>query len=237
MNGNPLTRRVLKHKVFELLRLNDIDRVLAGLDTLPPRRAVNPLFSYIQNSDPEIKWKAVTGMGAVTAKLADGNMESARVVIRRLMWNLNDESGGIGWGSPEAMGEILASNEALADEYFRILISYVRENGNFQAQKTMQRGIIWGIGRLSQVRPCLIRYASSHFPPYLGSPDATVRGITAWLIGLIGAVEVSSDLEPLTRDETEIQIYIDRQLVKHQVKHLAKEALEKLNSRVINTSN
>jgi len=37
--------------------------------------------------------------------------------MRRLMWNLNDESGGIGWGNPEAMGEILACHEALANEY------------------------------------------------------------------------------------------------------------------------
>lgn len=25
-------------------------------------------------------------------------MDSARIVMRRLMWSLNDESGGIGWG-------------------------------------------------------------------------------------------------------------------------------------------
>jgi hypothetical protein len=46
-------------------------------------------------------------MGEVMAHLADKDMESARVIMRRLMWSLNDESGGIGWGAPEAMGEIV----------------------------------------------------------------------------------------------------------------------------------
>ena len=55
-------------------------------------------------------------MGAVVAHLAEKDMESARVVMRRLMCSLNDESGGIGWGAPEAMGEIIASHEGLASE-------------------------------------------------------------------------------------------------------------------------
>jgi len=58
-------------------------------------------------------------------------MESARVIMRRLMWSLNDESGGIGWGAPEAMGEIMARHEQLTKEYSAILGSYIREDGKF----------------------------------------------------------------------------------------------------------
>jgi len=36
------------------------------------------------------------------------------------MWSLNDESGGIGWGAPEAMGAIMARHTGLADEYANI---------------------------------------------------------------------------------------------------------------------
>ena len=36
------------------------------------------------------------------------------------MWTLNDESGGIGWGSPEVMGEILAAHKGLAEIQGRI---------------------------------------------------------------------------------------------------------------------
>ena len=58
--------------------------------------------------DELIRWRAVSAMGIVTAALADARMDAARVIMRRMMWQLNDESGGIGWGIPEAMGEIMA---------------------------------------------------------------------------------------------------------------------------------
>ena len=61
-------------------------------------------------------------MGVVVAGLAEHDMESARVVMRRLMWNLNDESGGIGWSSPEAMGEIMDPFPGLAPRRHEIVI-------------------------------------------------------------------------------------------------------------------
>jgi len=92
---------------------------------------INPLFSFLYNNDEQVRWRTVTAFGAVVAKLADEDMEAARIIMRRLMWNLNDESGGIGWGSPEAMGETLARHEGLAKEYARILLSYARQDGNY----------------------------------------------------------------------------------------------------------
>ena len=70
-------------------------------------------------------------MGAVVEKLAWEDMEGARVIMRRLMWSLNEESGGIGWGAPEAMAEIMARHLELAREYSHMLISYMDYEGNF----------------------------------------------------------------------------------------------------------
>ncbi len=156
------------------------------------------------------------------------DMKSARVIMRRLMWNLNDESGGIGWGSPEAMGEILACHEALSEEYSRILISYAKEDGNFQEHELIQRGVLWGIGRLSQVRPEQVKDAGPYIMPYLDSPDAGVRGLAAWIMGLLGVKEARSDLENLMGDEAGLQIYVDRRPINLRVKDLAGEALERL---------
>ena len=61
-------------------------------------------------------------MGEVVSKIAENDLEFARIIMRRPMLNLNDESGGIGWGAPEAMGEIMARSEKLAEEYHKILI-------------------------------------------------------------------------------------------------------------------
>ena len=228
MNRKGLSGRALKDRVFGLLKSTDVDRALEELSGLSGRQVVNPLFSFLYSRDPNVKWAAVTAMGAIVTKLADEDMEAARVVMRRLMWNLNDESGGIGWGSPEAMGEILACHEGLAQEYAHILISYARENGNYLEHDMLQRGLLWGIGRLSQVRPRLVQGAVPYLIPYLESNDATMRGLAAWVMGLMGVKEVRSRLKILERDENHVQIYLDHKLIGRRVMDLAREALRRL---------
>jgi len=220
--------RALKERVLELLKSADLERSLEELYSWPARQVINPLFSFLYNLDEQVRWRAVIAMGAVVAKLADKDMESTRVIMRRLMWNMNDESGGIGWGSPEAMGEALACHEGLAEEYGRILISYAKEDGNFQEHELMQRGVLWGIGRLSQVRPDLTKDAAPYIIPYLESPDAGLRGLAAWITGLLGIKDAYRGLEHLTDDEGEVQMCVGRRLVKRRVKELAGEALARL---------
>ncbi len=220
--------RALKQRILELLKSADFEKELESLSRLPARQVINPLFSFLYSIDEKIRWRAVIAMGAVVAQHADEDMESARVIMRRLMWNLNDESGGIGWGSTEAMGEILARSEALAEEYSLILLSYAKEDGNFQEHEWMQRGVLWGIGRLSRVRPEQVKDAGPYVMPYLFSRDAVVRGLAAWVMGLLGIKDARPGLEKLANDEAEIKIFMERGLVRRRVKELAREALARL---------
>ena len=217
--------RDLKRKVLALLGSDNFDQSLNELCRLPARQVINPLFSLLLSSDEQIRWRAITGMGAVVAKLAEKDMESARVIMRRLMWSLNDESGGIGWGAPEAIGEIIASHEGLAKEYTSILTSYVREDGNFLEYEPLQRGAMWGIGRAAQVRPHMVQDAVTHLLLFLKSPDATVRGLAAWTVGLLGAEAARPQLEALLGDEADVPLYLGGRLMVRCVGDLAKDAL------------
>jgi hypothetical protein len=170
---------------------------------------------------------AVTVMGIVTAHLADDDMEAARNIIRRLMWNLNDESGGIGWGSPEAMGEILARHERLAKEYAPILISYAREDGNFQEQEILLAGVLWAIGRLAQTEPDLVKDSIHYVDRYLDSPHTALRGLAAWIIGWVNIKDVKPKLERLLQDDAEFQLYEDQKLMTRRVMDAARETIEK----------
>ncbi len=105
--------RRLKKEILDLLGQEDQDQVVSVLLTFKARVIVNPLFSLIQETDEKIRENAARAMGQVVAKLAREQMEAARIVMRRLMWNLNDESGGIGWGSPEAMAEMEPSMDSV----------------------------------------------------------------------------------------------------------------------------
>ncbi|MDM8526072.1 HEAT repeat domain-containing protein [Desulfococcaceae bacterium HSG8] len=205
--------RQLKKKVLKLLNQEDIEAICQ----FPARQVVNPLFSFFYSGDDIIKWRAVTAMGAVVSNLAENDMESARVIMRRLLWNLNDESGGIGWGSPEAMGEIMARNKKLAGEYHTILISYIREDGNYIEHEILQRGVLWGLGRLAHARSDIMTNAAPFLIPYMKSDDPYLRGLAAWTASALNAEVTKPWLDHLAGDTEKIAIFIDNQLVERSV--------------------
>jgi len=220
--------RSLKKKLFDLLNQGDLEKALVEIGRLPPRQIINPLLSFLQSGEEKIKWGAVKAMGVAVSQLAERDLETARVIMRRLMWNLNDESGGIGWGSPEAMGEILATHSGLAREYAHILLSYAREDGNYLEHEALQRGLLWGIGRLSEKRPELVREAVAFLLPYLASQDGVIRGLSARIMGLLQIKEAQPELRKLTGDESELFILLQNNLTVLRVKDLAEEALRSI---------
>jgi hypothetical protein len=153
-------------------------------------------------------------------------MEAARVIMRRLMWTLNDESGGIGWGSPEVMGEVLAAHSGLAKEYAHILLSYAREDGNYLELEGLQQGLLWGIGRLCENRPELARGAGGILLPHLESQNEVIRGLAARIMGLLKVKEALPSLRKLTQDDSSLVIMVGNHLTSVRVKDIAEEALK-----------
>ena len=180
--------RILRRRVRELLSSEDFEQVLSELRKISPRKAINPIISVFYDSNPELRQKAINAFGQVVADLANKDMEAARVVMRRLMWTLNDESGGIGWGAPEAMAEAMACHPRLAEEYVRILLSYIREDGNFLEYEPLRRGALWGIGRLAQIYPEMLieLNAAKYIRLYLKDDDESSRKLSAWALKMLG---------------------------------------------------
>jgi HEAT repeat protein len=217
--------RSLKKKLFELLNQGDLEKALVEISSLPPRQVINPLLSFIQGGNEKVKWGAVKAAGLVVSQLADSDLEAARVIMRRLMWNLNDESGGMGWGSPEVMGEILAAHSGLAQEYAHILLSYAREEANYLEHEGLQRGLLWGIGRLAERRPELARGATASILPHLESQDEVIRGLAARIMGLLQVKEARPRLRKMAQDDSSLAIMVGNHLAPVRVKDLAEEAL------------
>jgi len=222
------SRRGLKKRVSELLTLESLDRALELLNDQPASQAINALFSFLPSTDPKVRWAAVTAMGWMVSRLAGRQMEQAKVVMRRLMWQLNDESGGIGWGCPESMGEIMASHEGLANEFAHILVSYVRKDGNHLEYEPLQQAAVWGIGRLAEVRPQLVREAIPHLVPFLKVQNAPLRGLTAWALGRLGAKAARSEIHSLVHDTAEIEIFVNREIMRCQVGELVEKAIARI---------
>ncbi len=176
-----------------------------------------------------MKWRAVSAAGAVTAKLAESEPESARVIMRRFMWMLNDESGGVGWGAPEAMAESMAQSEMLAEEYAPILVSYMDEDGNYLELEGLQRGLLWGIQRLAEERPELLSRAVHHLEPFLRSRDDEVRAMAALAAGKLHATQLHDLIAALVDDDSPVELYRNNKLERRMVGDLANEALSFLN--------
>ena len=149
--------RKLKPVVLSLLKHSEFENKLQQIHELPAQKTINALFSFLCSADKSIKKKAVIAMGEVVSRMAETNLESARMVMRRLIWSLNEESGWIGWGSAEAMGEIMARNSTLAREYHNMLISYVTEGDNYLLYDKLREEVMQGLKRLSEVHPQLVQ--------------------------------------------------------------------------------
>lgn len=149
--------RKLKPVVLSILKYPDFKHNLQEIHELPPKKTINVLFSFLCSADKSLKKKAVIAMGEVVSRMAETNLDSARSVMRRLIWSLNEESGWIGWGSAEAMGEIMARNNTLAHEYHNMLISYVTEGDNYLLYDKLREEVMQGLKRLSQVNPQIVQ--------------------------------------------------------------------------------
>jgi hypothetical protein len=214
--------RKLKKKVLALLGEAEFEVAMEAICDMPPRQVVNPLFSFLYSLDETVKWRAVSAMGAVIAKLARSEIESARIIMRRFIWNLNDESGGIGWGSPEAMGETLARSKRLADEYTDILLSYIRPDGNFLEHENLQRGVLWAVGRLARVRPQRVTHCTAFVLSYLQTRDLILNGHTLWALSAFPPVDESTAIQRFVDDKRHIRIYYEGRFKDYTLAQLAK---------------
>ena len=148
--------KIFKQEVLKFLEQDDFEKNLEDIHQFPPKKVVNALLSFLVNTNEIIKKHTVIAMGEVVSKLAEEDIESARIVMRRLMLSVTEESGGIGWNTPEAMGEIMARSEQLANEYHKILISYAEGGGNELDFEGLQKSVIAGLKRLAEVHPKMI---------------------------------------------------------------------------------
>ncbi len=222
-----------KKEFFGLLKSPEFIKQLDALKDIPFHKILNYLFSALCSEDEEVKWHAVTATGKLVADLAGRDPEAARDILRRMMWSLNEESGGIGWGLPEAMGEILARDETLAREFAVILVSYIQPDGNFLEFEPLQRGALWAIGRLAEVFPFLLTRlkAGEFLLPFLESGDPAVRGNALRALGLLGDEGCLHRLKELLRDREVVRLYLGMQFIFFRNAELAQEAMGLIKER------
>ena len=235
--------RDLKRRVRKLLLGPNWREALESLAAVPARQLPGPLFSLLLDKDELVRWRAVEAFGRTIARMAESaqpgeGIEAARVVLRQCLWRMNEESGGLGWGIPEALGESLARHRRLAGEFHRVLASFVREvehgEGNSLDHVPLRRGVYWGLGRLAQAFPDLLEAELATLRAGLAEDDGACRGLAAWALGILGAAGnaeakgAATQLAALASDPAEVALFVDGQLRQTTAGALASEAGERL---------
>ncbi len=158
------------------------------------------LISLLFDENPLSRWRAVEAMGVASRVIADTSLEKVRRVIRRLIWQMNDESGGVIWNAPESLGEILACVPELAPEYNRILAYYLYTS-------PFERGVHWGMARICEVTPEIYNDYTPMLVGSLRDEDPFIRYQAARALVNVGNEEGLTALQRLANDENKVKMY------------------------------
>ncbi len=237
-----MRRRLLKRQILTMLTENNWSEIKVKINDFSEKDIINHLFTSLCSTNETCKWHGISAFGVVVPRIAVNNLESARVIMRRFLWCLNDESGGIGWGIPEAMGEVMAHHDTLFEEYCHMLLSYMREDGpeifmdgNFLELPALQQGLLWGIGRLLESKrdEMVARGVRDDLPSYLVSTDKIVQGLAIWCLGLCGTEKVIYDLQPFLETSFSFNFYYNNELQTISIGDLAENAISSIKKTVI----
>ena len=182
----------------ELLSRRDFGAILewAGTTRNPQRILISLTF----DQDDLIRWRAIEAFGRIAAKQAESDLGKVRDLMRRLLWSMNDESGGLGWYSPELMGEVLVNVPAIADEFAKLLPSYLSE-------EPFERGTRMAIYRVSLASPALFEGCIPQLDKSLDDPDPVIRGYSALALGTIAGRSCCDAIEKLLDDPSPVTLY------------------------------
>lgn len=234
--------RDLRKTVLAALQADPWPTGLTALEEVRPKTLLGPLYACLLEPDERVRWRAASAFGRTVARLFAEKPEDARQLVRQFMWRLNEESGNVAWGIPEAFGEILAAQPELAREFHRVLASYINDRDcatgdNYLELCPLRRGVYWALGRLAEARPDLALPALDDLLLAFGGDDPQSRGLAAWAVGSL--LPVAGDksgpalaaLDDLASGESEgytFDFYHGGELSPVSIGQLARAAMKKV---------
>jgi len=138
-----------KKFILHSLESNDLDAVVSFIQE--NRKALSLLIRMAYDKETLAGWRAIKAVGRVAKALVKTDNEFLRITIRKLLWSLSDESGGIGWAAPELLGEIVSSDP----EGFADIIPLIAEVYDIEEQ-TFRPGVVYALARVAEVSPELV---------------------------------------------------------------------------------
>lgn len=209
----------MKSEIVKLLTDKKYDALMKV--PLGNGRLLSTLVSLTYDRKNVISYRAIEAFGIVSKEIAKTKPEIVRNAAGRLLWMIREESGGIGWSSPEILGEIVRNNPDSFSDIAPIIVSFLDED-------MLAEGVLWAVGRIGEVNPELVAHAIPLILSYLHNPEPLLRGSAAWALGILCVKEAEARLKELINDSSEIIIYDKSDLHAKTVGEIAMESLARI---------
>lgn len=135
------------------------------------RNPLRPVASLLFEPDEQIRWRAIEALGWIATQEYAKDTERVRRFIRRILWLMNDESGGICWNGPEVIGEVLRNVPPLVHEYGPLL-------PGFFAEEPFEVGSRWAVARAAEVDRATFLPSVDALLTSIDHPDSDIRGFS-----------------------------------------------------------
>jgi hypothetical protein len=213
----------VKESVADLLRKRDYARLLDLCEE--DRGYWQAVRSHLYDLEERIRWASVETVSKLMQLWWEsGKEEKVRQYVRTLFWSISDESGGIGWSSPQVIAEIIAHIPALIDPYGSMMIAYSIE------EPPLIKGCLWGIGRLGRSIVEVVDSFREKILAVFGMDDAEILGLASWAMGQVGFYPAIPFIEKLSSRSEPVVIYVDCDFIKKPLGHWVEEAIHKIKS-------
>ena len=193
-----MNRQQRKHLVKELVAERQLPQLVEL--ALADKRVVGVLCALLFEQDDCFRWRSIEALGAVAAVVSEDNLESVRELLRRLEWLMNDESGGSGWHSPEAMAAIVMNVPVMINDFGVLLGSYLTD-------EPLGRGAHWAVAAIARVRPNLFSDKIDELTESLRSADPYVRGYAVLALASLDQESVADRTQLLIEDVGTLDLY------------------------------
>ncbi len=211
----------LKIEINELLKGRNFEELINRCDK--EKRAWQEVRYRLYSLDEVIRWATIETIGYLMKFWwQDKREEKVRNYIRTLFWSMNDESGGIGWSSPQTVAEIIANIPEIIDPYGSMMIAHCID------EPPLIKGCLWGIGRLGVLITDSVEFFKNQIFKLFNSEDPEIIGLLCWAMGQAKFIPAKSYIKQKFFISDQIKIYIKGNFIIKPVSLWAKEAISKI---------
>lgn len=202
----------LKQKIISSLEAQEYESLFDLWSENSRTRRI--LISLTYDKKKILSWRAIEGIGILSRSMSAQHPQEVRNLVGNLLWMIRDESGGIGWSSPEMLGEIVRNNPVLCADIAPIIVF-------FHDEEPLLPGILWAFGRIGELHKELMLPSVGEIMPYLGHPSPIIRGLTLWALGKTAEPGSIAKLKDMASDNGSLTMYDNSRLIETTVGSIA----------------